>query len=184
MPEPTQQDIANAQLRQAIADRQRAEYALAESYAVSLFGAGWEPSGRHMLVSHAEAHAARTENRPMKPAATVYTASKGNDRRHFVVENGHAREVASYAEGFGPMLLEEDPATAFTWKGETRHLHRYGLYWAGYESGYTPRTAEQLAAARERREQKAVEKEAEGSLFADLIRAEGYVTPKRKGLGR
>jgi hypothetical protein len=64
------------------------------------------------------------------------------------------------------------------------HVHRYSLYWDGYETDYRPRSAEQLAADRARREQKAVEKEAAGSLFAEQILAEGYVKPKRKGKPR
>ena len=42
-----------------------------------------------------------------------------------------------------------------------------------------------LAAAREKREERAVEKEAENApLFAALIKEEGYVKPRKKGTGR
>jgi hypothetical protein len=49
---------------------------------------------------------------------------------------------------------------------------------------YEPRTAEQLAAARVKREERAVEREAEKNpLFADQIRAEGHVPKGPKGKG-
>ncbi|MBY0459087.1 MAG: hypothetical protein K2V38_17260 [Gemmataceae bacterium] len=64
------------------------------------------------------------------------------------------------------------------------------LYWSGYEADYRPRTAEQLAGAREKRAAKAEEAERQvweeslkDNLFADLIRAEGF-EPRRKGKPR
>lgn len=57
--------------------------------------------------------------------------------------------------------------------------HRVSLCWGWFEADYRPQIAEQLAVASEKRQVRAVEKEAEGSLLADLIREEGYV-PKRR----
>jgi len=176
--EPTEQDRQNAATRQAIADKFRREYVLAESLACSLFGPGWSPSGRHSLVTHEESDRARREGGRAHAAMTVVTARKGGQARQFVVEDGKAREVPSWEDAFGAMLTEPDPSRTIEVRGETVHPHRYELHWSGFDPGYEPRTAEQLAAARAKREEKAVEKEAEGSLFADLIRAEGPL-PKR-----
>lgn len=113
----------------------------------------------------------------MQPATTVYSARKDGIKRHFTVSDGVSSEVASVEEGFGAMLHENHPTRTFEHKGACIPCGRYSLFWAGYEL-YKPQSAEALAAAREKREAKAVEKEAEGNLFADLVRAEGYV-PKR-----
>lgn len=96
---------------------------------------------------------------------------------------GKAREVAGYQEGFGAVLTEPDPERTIEVRGEQVHPHRHGLYRSGFEKEYEPRTAEQSATARERRHQKELEAEAEGSLFSDLILAEGWVPKKRKGRG-
>ena len=90
-------------------------------------------------------------------------------------------ECGGYEEGFGAMLTEPDPARWVEVNGKRHAVHRYSLYWAGYDADYQPRTAAQLAAARARREQRAIDHEAEGSLFADLIREEGYVPKKTRG---
>jgi hypothetical protein len=117
----------------------------------------------------------------MRAAATVYSAEKDGVKRHFTVRGGKPVECTGYQDGFGPMLTEPDPRREFEANGTRHAVHRYSLYWAGYEADYRPRTAGQLAVTRARREQKAVEREAEGSLFADLIRQEGYVPRKPRG---
>lgn len=182
-PQPTAQDVANAALREEVAARFRERFEEARRLVESVLGAGWVPTGRHYLVDHDEEERARSAGGPGTPAATVITAEKDGVRRHVLVIGDRLRECASYQDGFGAMLTEPDPTRGFTHDGRWHAVHRYSLYWAGYETGYRPKTAEQLAAAREAREQRAVEKEAEGSLFADLIREEGYV-PKRKGRTR
>jgi hypothetical protein len=179
-PVPTPQDVANAELRASIAARFRAEYAEALALAESAFGPGWEPCGRHYLVDRDEEERARAAGDRARPAATVYTARKDGVKRYFTVADGKPVECPGYQEGFGAMLTEPDPKRGFEKDGRWHAVHRYSLYWAGYEPGYQPLTAEQLAAARERRELRAVEKEAEAHpLFADVIRAEGV-----SGLGR
>ncbi|WP_143393238.1 hypothetical protein [Fimbriiglobus ruber] len=146
----------------------------------SVLGPGFVPVGRHYLVDHDEEERARKSGGRMASAATVITAEKDGVRRHVAVIGDETRECASYEEGFGVMLTEPDPTRGFTHKGQWCRVNRYSLYWAGYEPGYTPRTAEQLATAREKREAKAVEREAEGNLFADAVREEGFI-PKRRG---
>ncbi len=168
---PTQQDLDNAATRQAIADRFRREFLEAVALAESAFGAGWEPTGHHDLIAHSEAERCRRTGERPKSAAIVYTARKGDECRHFMLVDGQAQEVASYEQGFGAMLTEPDPERTAQIGGKTVHLHRYGLYFSGYEPGYAPKTAEQLAEARVKREAKKVEKMAdEHPLFADAIR--------------
>jgi hypothetical protein len=193
MPEPTPQDIANAELRASIARRQQAEYALALGLATSVFGPGWEPCGRHMLIAHDEAERCRHSGDRPVPAATVYSAERDGVKRHFMVIDGQAREVESVEAGFGAMLTEPDATRTIEVRGQQVHPHRHGLYWAGYEPGYAPRTAEQLAADRERRQHRAVEKaiaeiemDASASLFPDWVREVGIeqLDAKRKGRRR
>lgn len=188
---PTEQDERNAVLRAAVADRFRREYAEALAHAAGLFGEGWEPTGRHSLVTHAEAERARlTGGRPAAAMTVVTAKNPAGDARHFVVEDGRAREVAGWREAFGDRLTEPDPDRRIEVGGRLVHPHRYQLHWSGFEPDYRPRSAGQLAAARERREAKAedarrraVEEAAEASLFPTWVREVGYV-PDRKGKGR
>lgn len=175
-PKPTHQDIENARRRRAIADRFRAEYERAEQVAVALFGPGWKPVGRHDLIGHAEAEWCRRTGERPTPSASVFTADKDGTRRHFLLVGGQPREVAGYEDGFGAMLTEPDTGRTIVVRGQTVHPHRYGLYWSGYDPDYNPKTAELLAAARGRREEKAADKErkaveqlAAGSLFPEWI---------------
>ena len=175
---PTHQDIENARRRQQIADRQRAEYEAALALAEAVFGQGWEPCGRHCLVTHEEEERARAVGGKAEPAATVYSARKDGVMRHFTLVGGTPVECASCEDGFGSLLTEPDPVRGFHDKGGVFHyVHKHSLYWAGYEPDYRPKNAEQLAAARARREQKAEDKErkeidalAEGSLFPEWVK--------------
>lgn len=177
--DPTEQDVRNAELRQVVADRFRAEYLAARDLAERAFGSGWEPTGRHFLVTHDEEDRARAAGERVRPAAEVFTAEKDGVQRHFTLRHGVPVECGGYQEGFGDLLFEPDPVRGFERDGVVHRLHKHSLYWAGYEPDYRPQSAEQLAVARERRQQKAVEKEVlDSPLFADLIRAEGYV-PRR-----
>lgn len=176
MSEPTHQDVENARHRQAIAEHFRRQYEEALALAESVFGPGWEPTGRHDLIPYGEADRCRMTGERPSPAASVYTAQKDGQKRHFTVTDGQAREVSGYEEGFGPMLTEPDPERTIEVKGATVRPHRYGLFWSGYEPDYRPQSAEALAAARERREEKKdakerdeIEKLAAGSLFPEWI---------------
>lgn len=159
-PEPTSQDRQNAAIRDAIAQKQAEEYGRCLRLATEAFGPGWRPSHRHMLISKEEEEKHRCTGEPAIPAATVYTVrNDAGDKRHFTVEDGNVREVASYEEGFGPMLLEPHPTAGFTdQKGFFHYTHRYSLCWAGYEL-YHPKSAEQLAALRQSRERKKAARE-------------------------
>jgi len=157
--QPTAQDIKNAQVRQAIADRQAEEYGQCLRWALGAFGPGWLPSGRHFLLDKAvEDECRRTGDKPT-PAATVYTVKNaGGRKRHFTVTDGRVREVASYQEGFGPMLNEPHPTMRIEIRGQEVAPHRYSLCWAPIEL-YHPKSADELAALRESREEKKAEKE-------------------------
>jgi hypothetical protein len=81
------------------------------------------------------------------------------------------------------MLLEPHPTAGFMHKGQFCRTHRYSLCWADFPL-YEPKSAEQLAAARGRREEKAVERSAdENPLFADQIRS-GDWRPEKKPRGK
>lgn len=177
--EPTEQDVRNAELRQAIADRFPSEFIVARELAEKAFGGGWVPVGRHFLVTHDEEERARKEGSRMQPAAEVFTAERDGVKRHFTLKDGVLVECGSYQEGFGDLLFEPDPVRGFEKGGVFVQVHKHSLYWSGYEPWYRPRTAEQLVAARGRRQQKALDQECDGNLFADAIRAEGYL-PRRR----
>jgi hypothetical protein len=190
-PEPNEQEKASARLRQEIADRFRAEFEIARALVESVLGEGWIPTGRHYLVTHDEEARARNTGGPGTPAATVITATKDGAKRHVLVIGDQLRECASYEDGFGSMLTEPDPERTFQHKGETVHVHKHSLYWAGYETEYAPKSAEQLAEAREKREikaeenwQKQVEKAATGSLFPDFVREQMEENRPKKGRKR
>lgn len=171
MTAPTPQDEHNAAIRAEISARFRRDWDECAAHAERLFGPGWRPSHRHFLVDKdAEEVARRTGTRPVA-AATVYTVRRGDERRHFMLRDGEPVEVESKEAGFGDMLYEPHPTQGFTDQtGQFHHFHRYSLCWSGYEI-YEPRTAAQLAEARARREERAVEALAEAQpLFADEIR--------------
>jgi hypothetical protein len=189
-PQPTFQDRENARRRQEIADHFRTQFEEARALVESVLGPGFIPVGRHYLVDHDEEERARSTGGPGTPAATVISAEKGGVRRHVLVIGDRLRECSGYEDGFGAMLTEPDPQRTFLHKGEQVHVHKHSLYWAGYEKDYAPRTAEQLAAAREKREEKAEEKEqkeieylANASLFPEWIK-EQAAEQKEKKKGR
>ncbi len=104
------------------------------------------------------------------------------ERRHFMLKDGRPVEVASHEEGFGTMLLETHPTQRIEAR-EGARAHRYSLCWAPIQT-YRSRSAELLAAARERREEGAVERAAEENpLFADQVRS-GEWRREKKWRGR
>ena len=178
--EPTEQDRENATRRAEIAARFQAEYDQCAAWTEQVFGPGYEPSCRHFLLDKEdEDRCRRTGERPT-PASTVFTVRHADtgEKRHFVLRDGQPVKVASYEEGFGPMLLEPHPTRGFMHQGAFHHYHRYSLCWAPIET-YRPRPAESLAAARQKREANALAREAEGNLFGEQILAEGPVQRKR-----
>jgi hypothetical protein len=158
-PHPTEQDQANARLRQEIADRQARDYAEVLAWAEQAFGAGWLLSHRHYLLDRDEEYRARATGERPHAAATVYTVKNAEgQQRHFMVEGEKITEHASYQEAFGPMLLEPHATRGFEHQGQWHAIHRYSLCWSPYEL-YQPKTAEQLAALRANRERRKTERE-------------------------
>ncbi|WP_157369951.1 hypothetical protein [Zavarzinella formosa] len=178
---PTTQDSQNAAAGKAISDRQNAEFEATRTLVESVLGYGWTPVGRHYLVSHDDEDIARKQGGAMKASAVVYTATKDGEKKHVVVIDEVAKECESYESGFGAMLTEPDPTRGFMHKGQSCRVHKFSLYWAGFEAGYVPRTAEQLAAARVSREERKVEVAAQDNpLFSEWVRA-GEMMPVSKG---
>jgi hypothetical protein len=187
--EPTPQDIDNANRRQAIADRFRRQFEDALALAERVLGPGWEPTGYHYLVEKDAEDAARRTNTKPTPSATFITCqNNAGQKQHFRVET--MTECDTPEDGFGAMLLEPHPTKRVTWGGKEIALHRYSLCWGWFEPDYRPASAEKLAAARAKREEKAertwreeVEKQATGSLFPDFVREQAE-TYRKKGRKR
>ena len=169
---PTSQDIENARIRRQIAERQGQEYEECLRWAVEAFGSGWEPSGRHYLIEKDEEERARATGERPTAAAKVFTVKNAaGEKRYFTVVNGRAVEHASHEAAFGDMLLELHPTRGFEHRGKFCRIQRYILCWGSFEL-YHPKTAVQLAKARARREERAIEKAAQDNpLFAEQIRA-------------
>jgi hypothetical protein len=93
--------------------------------------------------------------------------------------NGHILHAGSYEPLFGALLHEKHPTRTIEVRGQQEPCPRYSLCWSALEL-YEPRSAEQLAAARAKREERASEKEAEAHpLFADQIRSGTWRAEKR-----
>jgi hypothetical protein len=175
MTQPTDRDLYNARIRQVIAERQQEEYDRVLVWATTKFGAGWLPSGRHFLLDKEdEDRCRRTGERPVA-AATVFTVRNAEgEKRHFTVNDAVVTECSGHEEGFGPMLLERHPTMTIEVRGQNVHPLRYSLCWTPIET-YQPRSAEQLAEARGRRQRKKAERdeqkyEREYPLFAEIDR--------------
>jgi hypothetical protein len=184
-PEPTHQERENARRRQEIADHFRNQYLEALALAEQVLGPGWEPTGFHTLVEKDEEDRAHRTNTKPVPAAKVITAAKDGVKRHFRVET--MAECETPEAGFGDMLMEPHPTKGFEHRGQWCRIHRYSLCWGWYESSYAPKSAEDLAAARERREDKAekkwqaqVDKDAANSLFPEITREIAEEARKQK----
>jgi hypothetical protein len=183
-PEPTAQDRLNATVRAGFAARFQAEVDQCLAWSEQLFGAGWTPAYRHYLADKDDENRCRGSGQLPPAAATVYTVrNAAGDKRHFMLKDGKPVEVSGYKEGFGDMLFEPHPTRGFEHQGKRVAYHRYSLCFAPYHE-YKPKSAEQLAAARSRREERAVERFAEANpLFEDQIRAE-QAQPERRRRGR
>jgi hypothetical protein len=183
--EPTFQDTENARRRQEIADRFRAQYEEARALAEKVLGPGWEPTGFHTLVEKDEEDRAHRTNTKPVPSAKVITVMKDGVKRHFRVET--MTECETPEAGFGEMLMEPHPTKGFEHRGQWCRIHRYSLCWGWYEPDYAPKSAEQLAAAREKREDKAeakwqkeVDKAANSSLFPEWVREQAAEQRQQK----
>lgn len=176
MTEPSHLDRENARRRQAIADHFRHQFLEALALAEQVLGPGWDPTGYHYLVEKdAEDVARRTNTKPVPAATVISCRNAAGENRHFRVET--MTECDTPEAGFGDMLMEPHPTKGFEHRGQWCRIHRYSLCWGWFEPNYRPQSADQLAAARDKREAKAeakwqaaVEEEAAGSLFPDYVR--------------
>lgn len=178
---PNSQEIENARIRQKIADRQAEEYAEAERLALEALGPGWNP---WMKLSLIDSDHHRTGD--SDPASTAYKVYRGEKR---LTENsvylrrmpdGHIMHADSYEPLFGELLHEPHPTRTIQVRGQQVPCPRYELCWSALEL-YEPRSAEQLAAARVKREHRAIENEAQKNpLFAEQIRTGDWRPEKRR----
>jgi hypothetical protein len=182
MTDPTPQDLANATARQIIADRQNAEYAEAQRLALGALGPGYTPWMKLVLIDADHRQSGNTT-----PVATVYKVYCGEER---LTENsvfirrmpdGQVAKADSFEPLFGELLTMKHPTRTVEVRGEQVQVGKYELCWASLEL-YHPKSAEQLAAARKQREEKAVERAAgDNPLFADQIRSGEWRPEKPKG---
>jgi hypothetical protein len=119
----------------------------------------------------------------------VITAAKEGKKRHFRVET--MTECDGPEAGFGETLMEPHPTMGFEHRGQWCRIHRYSLCWGWYEADYTPASAEKLAAAREKREEKAeakfqkeVDEVANSSLSPEWVREQMEESRPKKGRKR
>src|SRR5262245_58339511 len=109
-PEPTDHDRRNAEIRQAIAERQATEYTEALNLALGTLGPGWEPWMKLVLLDSDHRRTGDTT-----PVAVVYKVYRGEER---LTENsvflrrmpdGAVRKAGNYEELFGDLLHEPHP---------------------------------------------------------------------------
>jgi hypothetical protein len=181
---PTSQEISNARVRLQIAARQAGEYAEVKHLALAALGPGWTPWMKLSLIDSDHRRTGNTE-----PTATAYKVYRGKKR---LTENsvylrrmpdGQIRQADSYEPLFGDLLQEPHPTRAMEVRGEQVPCPGYELCWSALDR-YAPRSAEQLASARVKREERAIEKDAEANpLFADQVRS-GQWRPEKRRHGR
>lgn len=174
MTAPTPEEIERAARRQEIAERWNARYYEARLWALACFGPGWEPSHKHMLVTHEEAMASREKGTPCTAAHTIYTVKRSDgERRHFMVVGGTPVACEEYKKAWAELMLTPHPTRRLkNFKGEEFAPHLYELHFAPFEL-YEPQSAEALAKGRVAREAGKARREDEkfkrdNPLFADL----------------
>src|ERR1700722_4431131 len=184
MHEPTAQDLENAARRAEIAARQNDAYAEAQRLALATLGPGWKPWMKLCLIDADHRKTGDTTS-----IATVYKVYRGEERvteRSMFIRrmpDGGVEKADSYEPLFGELLEEKHPTRTIEAKGQQVPVSRYELVWGALEL-YHPRSAEALAAAREKREERAVERDVEENpLFAAQIRG-GEWRPEKKSRGR
>jgi hypothetical protein len=154
MTEPTERDRKNAEFRQAVADRQQAEYADAMRMALAVLGPGFQP---WMKVSVVDSDYRRTGDDT--PRAVVYKLYSGEQRlSEYAVyirqmPDGTVKKAYGYRSLIEELLEEPHPTRTVEFRGRRVPVARYELHWSALEL-YHPRDADQLAALRISREQK------------------------------
>jgi hypothetical protein len=184
--EPTEHDRRNAETRRQIAERQLAEYTEALKLALGTLGPGWTPWMKLVLIDSDHRRTGNTE-----PVAIAYKIYRGEEKRSDNsvylrrMPDDTVRKADNYEDLFGELLHEPHPTqTLELLHGQVVPAPRWTLCWSALEL-YNPKSAEELAEARVRREERAVEKQAEANpLFAEQIKAGEYrVEKKPRGRG-
>jgi len=158
-PQPTERDRENAAIRQAIADRQAAEFAEAQALADATLGPGWHP---WMRLTPIDSDHHRTGN--TQAIATAYRVHRGEQRLSenstFLsrMPDGQVMRADNYEALFGDLLHEPHPTRRFEVKGKTVAAPRWTLCWSALER-YEPKSAEELAALRVARERGKAERQ-------------------------
>jgi hypothetical protein len=180
--DPTPLDLANAATRQSISERQNAAYREAELLALRTLGPGFTPWMALRLIPSDHRQSGNST-----PAATVFKVYRGDEKltenAMFIrqMTNGQLAKSTSYEPLFGDLLHEKHQSRTMEIRGEQVPVDRYELCWSAMEL-YHPRSAEALATAREKRQERAVANEAEASpLFSEQILAEGVQPRKPRG---
>jgi hypothetical protein len=169
---PTHKEIENARLRREIARHQAEEYAEAERLALVALGPGWTPWMKLYLLNSNGPGGETSE-----PVAIAYKLYRGDQRLSensvYVrrMPDGRVLQAERYEPLFGDLLFEPHPTRTVEVGGKPAPCPRYNLYWSALER-YAPRSAEQLAAARVKREQRAIDRQATvNPLFKEQIRS-------------
>lgn len=162
-PQPTERDLANASMRQAIAERQNAQYHHAEVLALRLLGPGWAPSMKLSLYQADECRPTGKDDPAPVPVAVAYKVSRwltGERQDRFVRElpSGELLCCERYENVFEGLLDEKHPTKTLEVRGAKVPTRRYQLYWSALEL-YEPRSAEQLAELRASRERGKAQRE-------------------------
>jgi hypothetical protein len=158
-PQPTERDRENERRRQAIALRQNAEHDEAVALALAALGPGWTPWMKISLIP-----ADHRQTGDDRPVATIYKVYRGAARTSenalFLRRMPDGRVLTSdrYEPLFGDLLEEKHPTRTVEVRGRQAPVSRYEVVWSALEL-YHPRSAEQLAAQRQTREQKKAERQ-------------------------
>jgi hypothetical protein len=183
-PEPTAQDLHNAAIRAEIAARQNAAYQEAEQLATQVLGPEYLPWMKLTLID--SDHRRTGDTTPIATAFKVYRGEArltGNSVFLRRMPDGDVRHADNYEELFGELLTEKHPTRTVEVQGRQVPAGKYELCWAALER-YEPRSPAALAAARVKREERAVERLAVANpLFQEQIRAE-QARPERSKRGR
>lgn len=152
--QPTALDLANAATRQAIAERQNAEYQHCLLLALRSLGPGWRPWMKLVLI---ESDYHQKRDRPPVIGATCFKVYRGEQKltenSRFVIQDadGTVRHAARYEDFFGALLTEKHPTYKLEIRGQQVSAPRWSVCWSAIEL-YRPMSSEQLAALRVSRE--------------------------------
>src|SRR5262245_22503162 len=148
-PVPTESDIENAAIRQAVAERQNREWQEANLLALGGLGSSYQPWMRLSLIDSDYHNGASRD-----PVAVVIKVYRGEERltQNSVYLRKMPDDTVKVADNyeilFGDLLTEPHPTRRLQVKGEMVAPPRWSLVWSALER-YTPKSAESSAALRQ-----------------------------------